>query len=346
MFIPRGPGQLTRRGRLAFTLVELMVVIVIIGILIAILVPAVGAIRRVAKETTTRGTIGAIETGLETFKAESKIGGSYPPSSSDRNDELVKSPYDNTTLRISGAGLLVWALSGADLLGTPGFSTFVAGSSNWAYDTGTDNQEAYQIDANGEPVYTRYGPYIDTSKVKTSQNNSTGGAVSFEIPAETKARQTLGLAAVDRQYPMYLDGFGYPMLYWRADTAGRQMADLDPNDIAGPANRGIYHWADNAELFSLSPPYSGSAGVLALTAAYDTGKPDGGHKLAWSTFGVNPQNDADLPNRSSFPFYIMNRNVQARFAPYRTDSFILVSPGADGMYGTGDDIANFQHNGQ
>jgi hypothetical protein len=33
--------------------------------------------------------------------------------------------------------------------------------------------------------------------------------------------------------------------------------------------------------------------------------------------------------------------VQARPWPYRSDSYLLISAGADGLYGTDDDIRNF-----
>ncbi|MCP4259011.1 MAG: type II secretion system protein [Planctomycetes bacterium] len=39
--------------------------------------------------------------------------------------------------------------------------------------------------------------------------------------------------------------------------------------------------------------------------------------------------------------YIMDPKITARPWPYRPDSYILISAGADGLYGTGDDIRNF-----
>jgi len=39
--------------------------------------------------------------------------------------------------------------------------------------------------------------------------------------------------------------------------------------------------------------------------------------------------------------YIMDPKITARPWPYRPDSYILISAGADGLYGTGDDICNF-----
>ena len=40
--------------------------------------------------------------------------------------------------------------------------------------------------------------------------------------------------------------------------------------------------------------------------------------------------------------YIRDPKIAARPWPYRPDSYILISAGADGLYGTGDDIRNFE----
>jgi len=47
-------------------------------------------------------------------------------------------------------------------------------------------------------------------------------------------------------------------------------------------------------------------------------------------------------NRYGFFYdYIRDPTIAARPWPYRPDSYILISAGADGLYGTGDDIRNF-----
>jgi hypothetical protein len=51
----------------------------------------------------------------------------------------------------------------------------------------------------------------------------------------------------------------------------------------------------------------------------------------------------NLNTQSAFIQYIMDpkASTDVRPWPYRPDSYILISAGADGLYGTGDDITNF-----
>jgi prepilin-type N-terminal cleavage/methylation domain-containing protein len=328
----------------AFTLVELLVVIVIIGILIGLLVPAVGAVRRIAREGACRAVLSAIETGLESYKADGNLGGAYPPSRPDDHaggTPRVKSPYTNKPRPISGAGLLVWALSGADLLGTPGFKT-VGNWQYWARCTGnqynngpgdpTSPADLYAMNsATGQPAYPRSGPYVDASKLKVTQNENRTGSPDFVIPEE---RKVLGPNTPAREYPMYLDAFGYPVLYWRADPAGRILGDENVYTLTDNTKRGIYHYIDNAALLGGSVSYGEPE--LRLNKAKQA------HALGWQNGTYTPQNP---PPVGCFNRFIMNEAVQARLEPHRPDSYLLVTPGYDGRYGTADDITNFEHHG-
>lgn len=366
----------TRRG---FTLLEMLIVIVVITLLIAVLVPTFAQVRKTAKETQTRALMQILSTGIETFRSDATIGGAYPPSASDTpgdggttkgappNPYNVKNPYTAGTaarpyMGISGAGLLVWALAGADLLGTPGFRTFRDGS-YWSNDTDPTVDTAtrsrsggYAVDGTtGEPIQKRYGPYIDLSKIKVTHNinvNSgsgggpTSATVNYAVDNEVEAYKSISQKAPERMYPMFLDGFGNPILYWRADPAGFKAADNAPVGSGAPtaANRGIYHFMDNGGLLTTQ---RGSITLSETPLKLTTGQVNMTDPSPLKCTGTVPPTlgSAVVWTDITFAQYIRNRDVTAKLAPQNAQGFLLVSPGADGVYGTGDDITNFSHNG-
>jgi prepilin-type N-terminal cleavage/methylation domain-containing protein len=101
---------------------------------------------------------------------------------------------------------------------------------------------------------------------------------------------------------------GTPILYYRAETSSKT---IEPP--AAPFQR-IYNIFDNVPLASQLNSIADS------TKAHQLGNP--------ATMQV-------------FYDYIRDLKVTARPWPYRPDSYILISAGADGLYGTKDDICNF-----
>jgi prepilin-type N-terminal cleavage/methylation domain-containing protein len=57
--------------------------------------------------------------------------------------------------------------------------------------------------------------------------------------------------------------------------------------------------------------------------------------------GIEHPLSRDANQYEFFYDYIRDPKISARVWPYRPDSYILISAGADGLYGTGDDIRNF-----
>ncbi len=348
-----------------FTLVELLVVITIIIILVGILVPAVGAIRRNARNVQTRSILGTLGTALESYKSEARLGSVYPPSASDivaggtvgsfAVGEIAN-PYRSRAatgapdrIRITGAGLLVLALLGPDTRGCAGFKTFRTVSQFWAQDSGADpvsgtatpgNSGAYatRSDTDETPVYQRAAAYIDPSKLRQSRSQP-GGTPNFVIDAEDNGPV--------RNYPMFLDAFGGPVLYWRADPGGAKIADRAPPIAAADLpNRGIYHYSDNAPLLDPDDPIAaGADGLLRTAPASEPQRlqwdPAGGGTLPTPLLTGATSQYINQLDQGAFAGYIRDQNVQAQLAPARRD-YILASAGSDGIFGTADDITNFE----
>jgi type II secretory pathway pseudopilin PulG len=99
---------------------------------------------------------------------------------------------------------------------------------------------------------------------------------------------------------------GMPVLYYKADTS-KTAHNLDnPDD---PNN--IYNYRDNHALLGLGVPWD----------------PNEKHPL--------------FTDPKIFYKITRNRKVKKQSLPRRADSFILISAGYDGLYGTKDDIVNF-----
>ena len=110
-----------------------------------------------------------------------------------------------------------------------------------------------------------------------------------------------------------------PILYYKANTA-----DI-LHDFENPDNpQNIYDYRDNHSLVMLGKPWDPpSAGGTPHRLAIEAGQQPG------YRFYMNTTNDKVLASST------------AAVRPYRADTFILISAGSDGEYGTPDDITNY-----
>jgi prepilin-type N-terminal cleavage/methylation domain-containing protein len=297
-------------NRKAFTIVELLIVVTIIALLLGILLPSIAMVRAKAKETAQKAQFATIDMALEAFKQDY---GDYPPSTL----TWTASPSS----QYCGAQKLSEALLGLDLMG---FNP----NSNWqaldgAYDSTIANLQA------------RKGPYLELAKTNVFKlgklfNNTASLASDTNVLCDVfKVRKT-----IDKDNTGKLLTAGAPILYYRANTSSKIF---DPNITVSDTSYRIYNYVDNDPLVQLGKlTANGSSGLM--------------HPLGYSVSSDNPvfYNDT-FKNAALLTGYggtgtgygIRNPKITRNVWPYRPDSYILISAGPDGYYGTADDIHNY-----
>ena len=194
---------------------------------------------------------------------------------------------------------------GQDLMGFHPDSSFR--SDGWDRDPSLPNAKWLYPDANSAPVTyqnslsTRKGPYLPLENANAYWLEDLYPTIT---PFPTRH---FVLCDVFRRVTHRVTGkkVGMPILYYKANTANTSHNVANPDD---PEN--IYNYLDNQALLLLGFPENQSKT----------------HRLA-------------DPTR----FYLNTKNEKVTTAsrPYRADTYILISAGHDGEYGTPDDICNY-----
>jgi type II secretory pathway pseudopilin PulG len=290
--------------RRAFTIVELLTVMSIIVILIGLLVPALNKVKRYATDVRQKAQLHSMDAAIELFNSEFD---GYPPSTA----------LDSMNQAYCGSMKLCEALMGQDLLGFHTNSVFRRDGLDAANKT---LLYPPNIDTLGQVGYNnliaRKGPFLQAENANARRlQDIYGSNVGQFLPTSFVLCDVYARQMASGQKT------GMPILYYKADTANSYH---DPN-LAGSMSRvdskgNIYNYYDNQDLVALGKPWqTGTGGTSSGSTA--------AHKLFDPTrFYMNTQSDQITTTRR----------------PYRADQYILISAGADGEYGTADDICNFE----
>ncbi len=347
--------------RSAFSLVELLTVIFIIGLLIAILVPSLSAARNAAKKMTTSKELDSIKVGLEMFKNENgpefpQTNG-YPPSFAhppipgaltQEEARLGKFPFLESKPAVTGAHWLPAMLMGVDTLGYIKRST-VPNKDNLREKPYFWYQPKPPIEdpfADVRSTLSRGGPYVDVA-LPTKKTKDLPGRANTALFRDWDKIQDL---------PVVVDAFDQAILYYVANAHGRtsnMVANEHPPDNnypGGPQEDGppFYFHQDNMG-------FTGN-GTSETERGWDFGNSGAKHTIALSGADQTAVDlrDPDNPNnRETFARYIIDRKLYRDFAnhqsppppttplrPVNAEGYLLISAGVDGRYGTNDDVSN------
>jgi len=205
-----------------------------------------------------------------------------------------------------GAMKLCEAMMGQDLLGFHPSSRF---RKDGTID-GTPATQLYPTNPSEDNLKTRVGPYL-----KLDQANAYRLEDLYYSYGPYDSRSFV-LCDVYKKVTHRTNAnlVGMPVLYYRADT-GNTEHPTDNASIGSADN--IYHYQDNNALAALGMP--------------------------WETLPASGGPQHNLVTNPLDYFYekIKNEKITTTARPYRSDSYILLSAGFDGEYGTPDDIYNF-----
>lgn len=294
------------RKKYGFTMIELLTVIGIIALLVGLLIPALNMVNTMAKEAKQKAQITAIELALTAFRNDY---GDYPESSWDR-PPVGKGDY-------CGAQKLAEALLGWDLMGFHPKSAWMSDGGNKA----SPIPPVYEQPPSKQNLEERRGPYLELGSANAYRVGISAAGMKdglFNDPAPLAPNpyvicDAFGVKRITLTLPNGTERFlaGTPILYYRANTLSKTL-----DRSLGTQNL-IYNVQDNIPFTTFLP---------IVNRVIENKK----HPLGFAT-----------GTYENFYRYIADPKITTTPWPYRPDSYILISAGADGEYGTADDITNF-----
>ncbi len=299
----------------AFTLIELLVVVAIIASLIAIMAVSLGQVKRVATNLKQKGEFHGLEVSIELFQNAFKY---YPDS------VKINGGSDYTC----GGQRLAETMEGRD---ERGFHP----KSRWHPDLETAaGLTLYDISVNDttkerKPVYFELkhsGMYTLDELWGVGNTGTLHGDAPILTDVFVRNR------AAD---PAVTEKVGSPVLYFKAHPTKRFRVNSS-NQVVNPAiqseyQQWIYNFDDNID-------------ILSLAWLREPGSPQ-------DTVGFPPhyQPRDDYPgvtDEAELFYQIMTQRQDTStgfYKPYNASTYILISAGWDGIFGTKDDITSFDY---
>lgn len=297
----------TETFKKGFTLVEILTTIVIITILIGVLLPALNMARNFAKGAKQGSVINSLDIGINMFKNDT---GEYPPS---HGKGTGATPPGSNDYSYCGAQTLAEAMVGCDLMGFHPKSVFDE-TKNYAGYPNFNSSSLYYDDTAGDSLKARKDLYVDRTNLGVFDTNDVYGDSGSAISKGYMICDSFDGTGRTKTVGKKKVKIGTPILYYRADTS---KLDIDVNVAPKNDYDKIYDYGDNALLVNIG-------------TVKDT-----------NTKHTNFNSDKLFYN------YIKDEQASAtRIMPVKPDSFLLISAGQDGVYGTTDDICNFEKNTQ
>lgn len=296
----------TVREKSGFTLTELMVTLVVIGVLMGLLLPALNMVKSGTLRVKQKAQFHTIEVGLEGFRADmGDYPASYPPYPPTMANELYE---------YYGAQRLAEALIGRDGFGFHPRSRFRLDGLADLDNDGANDDVVYDVTSENNRK-ARKGPYVELESANAIRLESYGALYDFVTgPSRDYWLNTYVFADQYRIVKsLTTQLIGMPVLYYKANTSNFMHTDAFNRTDNPPVNN-VYMLTDNWRFYS----YNNSPHPLANS------------QMRWYEKTTNPA----FPGVAAQPYP----------RPYRHDSFLLHSAGEDGLYGTEDDVFNFDDN--
>jgi prepilin-type N-terminal cleavage/methylation domain-containing protein len=321
----------------AFTLIELLTVISIIAILIGIMSIGMNKAMMIAKNIRQKVEFKAMEVGLELF---AKDFDGYPDST-----VLTGTPGNPAGAdAVCGAQRLAEVLMGRDSRGfEPATGWYPPQDELYKPVLGTTDtairDTLYDL-SQDVSLKRRKSPYVEFkySGVYTIDQLWQGNIVSSTIYTSASAVNRFRSPVITdtfNRYEITVSGanvkVGLPVLYFKADSSKRfrltqAKAEVPANSLLSTEYRNwIYNFDDNLPL-------------IQLPVLLDPTLPDKDY--------TDIDNDSVTENQAEVFYENITQTADKDrlfYKPYNTETFILISAGWDGVYGTKDDITNFNY---